>query len=178
MAEIRSTLDIIMERTKNMTMSDEEKAEFKKQALSGKIRGLAQKYLDGIINLKEITSEIASEKSKSPSEVVELLKKELMDRIDPDDDNEKIFHLLNDLLDMDTEPLEQVIGKFHEDVIKAKAEKIEALRRILREKQITGSAVIPGVDNDASWKAFYESSKADCKKQLSITADRETIGAR
>lgn len=173
MGEIRSTLDIIMEKTKNMTMSDEEKAEFQRQALSGKIRGWVQKYLDGIINLKEIKSEFAAEKGKTAAEAAELLNKELLDRIDPESDNEKIFQLLTELLNMDAEPFEQVIGKFHEDIIKAKAARIEALRKILAEKKITGSAVIPDVGRDASWKAFYEASIAACKKQLSISDHRE-----
>jgi len=78
MAEIRSTLDIIMEKTKNMTMSDKEKAEFKRQTLSGRIKGWVQKHLDNIISLKEITSQISSEREKNPAMLEELLKKELI----------------------------------------------------------------------------------------------------
>jgi hypothetical protein len=38
MAEIKSTLDIIMERTKNLTMTDEEKASFRRKEAEGKVR--------------------------------------------------------------------------------------------------------------------------------------------
>jgi hypothetical protein len=178
MAEIRSTLDIIMERTKNLTLSDEEKAEIQKQNLSGKTKGWVQKYLDSIISIKEIKSEIDSEKSKVPSDVEKILKNELIGRLDPEGDNEKIYRLLQEIFNIDIDLLEQVIGKFHEDVIKEKAKKIEALRQALAQIHISGSAVVPNVDNDASWLNFYEESVMACKKQLSIIADRETIDAQ
>jgi len=178
MADIRSTLDIIMERTKNMTMSDEERAEFQRQTLTGKIKGWVQKYLDGVIGVKEIKSEIDSESSKALSEIEKILKNELVGRLDPDSDNEKIFQLLKEVLHMNIDPLEQVIGKFYEDVIIEKARKIRSLRQALEERHISGSAVVPNVDQDASWQTLYEKSIGECKKQLSIIADRETIDAR
>ena len=48
MGEIKSTMDIIMEKTKGLTMTEEEKAEYKHKELTGKVRGLIQKFLDGI----------------------------------------------------------------------------------------------------------------------------------
>lgn len=178
MAEIRSTLDIIMEKTKNMTMSDEEKAEFKRQTLSGRIKGWVQKHLDNIISLKEITSQISSEREKTPAMLEELLKKELIGRIDPDLDNEKVFQLLIELLDMNIDPLEETIGRFHEKVINEKAAKQEALRQILAERQISGSAIVPNVENDTSWRTFYEDARTAFKNQLFTIAGMETTAAQ
>ena len=39
MAEIKSTMDLIMERTKNLTMTDEEKKKLQLDELRGKVRG-------------------------------------------------------------------------------------------------------------------------------------------
>jgi len=54
MGEIRSTMDIIMEKAKNLTMSEEEKAEFNRKALQLKVKGLVQKFLDDLITLPSI----------------------------------------------------------------------------------------------------------------------------
>ena len=43
MAEIKSTLDIIMEKAKRFSVTEEEKKGFKRQELEGKIKGLVQK---------------------------------------------------------------------------------------------------------------------------------------
>ncbi len=60
MGEIKSTMDIIMEKTKGLTMSEEEKAEYKQQELTGKVRGLIQKFLDGILDLDRLKVEVAA----------------------------------------------------------------------------------------------------------------------
>ena len=49
MAEIKSTLDIIMEKAKKFSVTEEEKKGFKRQELEGKIKGLVQKALDGVL---------------------------------------------------------------------------------------------------------------------------------
>jgi len=178
MAEIRSTLDIIMEKTRNMTMSDEEKAELRRQTLSGKIRGWVQKYLDDIIDLREIKSEIDSEKSKTSIKIEKLIQNELVERLDPDSDNTKIFQLFKELLHMNIDPLEETIGKFHENMIEEKIKKMETLRKALSKRQISGPAVVPNIDQDASWQSFYKESIGKCKQLLTIIADMETIDAR
>ena len=60
MGEIKSTLDIIMEKTKGMTMSDEEKRELKKKELSDRLKGLIQKFLDGILTYEDLKGEISA----------------------------------------------------------------------------------------------------------------------
>jgi hypothetical protein len=178
MAEIRSTLDIIMEKTKNMTMSDEEKTEFQKQNLSGKFKGYAQKYLDGIIGIKEIKSEIDSEKSKTPIDIESILKNELVTRLDPESDNTKVFELMREFLNININLLEEAIGKFYENIIEEKMKKMETLRQVFSKKQISGPAVVPNIEKDASWQSFYKESIVKCKQQLSIIADKGTIDAR
>ena len=50
MAEVKSTMDLIMEKTKHLTMSEEEKEGFRRKELSGKIRGLVHKSMEGTFN--------------------------------------------------------------------------------------------------------------------------------
>ena len=59
MGEIKSTLEIIMEKTKDLTLTEEEKKEFKQKDMAGKIKGIIQKFLDGTLDLNRFKTEIA-----------------------------------------------------------------------------------------------------------------------
>ena len=78
MAEIKSTLDIIMERTKNLTMTDEEKASFRRKEAEGKVKGWIQKYQDGAIGLDKLKSDFKKEQAEYP-EALHILKSQLLD---------------------------------------------------------------------------------------------------
>ena len=160
MGEIRSTLDIIMEKTKDLTMNDAEKEEFRRKTLSGKLKGLVQKFIDSQMSVHTIRSEIESEREKSHALVDELLKGELIERLEPDGDNDKVFELLEDLLGMDTGLLELPIGEFREKVNKEKIAIMDGLRIKLAERDISGTAVVPNLTHDETWNTFYEDSKA------------------
>jgi hypothetical protein len=178
MGEIRSTLDIIMEKTKDLTMSDTEKEEFRRKTLSGKLKGLVQKFIDSQISVHSLRSEIEPEREKSHALVDELLKGELTARLEPDGDNDKVFELLEDLLGMDTSMLELPIGEFTEKVNKQKIAIMDDMRKKLAEGEISGPAVVPNLTHDETWSTFYEESKGACKEQLSVIVDNQTIGPR
>ena len=58
MAEIKSTLDLVMEKTRHLTLSDEEKQEQKENEFKIKLKGPAQKFQDQTINKRELKKEI------------------------------------------------------------------------------------------------------------------------
>jgi len=178
MGEIRSTMDIIMEKTKNLTMSEEEKAQFNRKALQGKVKGLVQKFLDDLISLPSIRLEMESEKKKHPAQAEELLKGELMERLEPDSNNEKVFQLLEEILGIDTNPFKRVITEFQEEVTKERALKVEGLRKKLAEREISGPAVVPNPDLDETWSQFYKESKRACKERLAIMPSSQTTGSQ
>ena len=140
-------------------MSKKEKAQFNRKALQGKVKGLVQKFLDDLISLPSIRLEMESEKKKHPAQAEELLKGELMERLEPGSNNEKVFQLLEEILGIDTNPFKRVIAEFQEEVTKERALKVEGLRKKLAEREISGPAVVPNPDLDETWSQFYEESK-------------------
>jgi hypothetical protein len=58
MGEIRSTLDIIMEKTEGLTISEEEKRAFQKSEIEVKVRGLLQRFIDGILDIERLAGEV------------------------------------------------------------------------------------------------------------------------
>ena len=49
MGEIKSTLDLVMEKTRHLTLSREEKEEQKRVEVNKRLKGLVQKYQDNLL---------------------------------------------------------------------------------------------------------------------------------
>ncbi len=156
MGEIKSTLDIIMERTKGLTMSEEEKREFKARETAGKVRGLIQKCLDGIIDLDRFRIELEAVKKemKDRSTMERLVREESVDRIEFGGDNSLLFHILESEAGLDVHALEMVVQKFEELLSREKAIRESALLFDLKKRGVSGSAVIPNINADAGWKEY------------------------
>jgi hypothetical protein len=58
MAEIKSTLDLIMERTRNLSMTPEEKEALRRKEWHSRIQGWLQRYLDGLMGTNSLKEAI------------------------------------------------------------------------------------------------------------------------
>ena len=154
MGEIKSTLDIIMEKTKDLIMTDEEKRAFQKSEVEGKIRGLLQKYLNGMMSLETLRKEINAFDENRYKMAREALIKGCMDRIDPEAENTPIFDALERLADIETGPLRKVQTEFHRDLEEGRAVREKGLMERLQERGISGSAVIPNLNADPEWVQY------------------------
>ena len=154
MGEIKSTLDIIMEKTKGLTMSDEEKRAFQKSEVEGKVRGLLQKYLDGFMDLDILREEINAFGENRHKMAREALIKGCMDRIDPEEENTPIFDLLEHLSDVASGPIRKAQTEFYRDLEEGRAVREKGLMERLQERGISGSAVIPNLNADPEWVRY------------------------
>ncbi len=57
MADIKSTLELVMERTRHLSMTEEDKRKQAAAAFKEAVSRLARKYLDGQINLDRFQAE-------------------------------------------------------------------------------------------------------------------------
>jgi hypothetical protein len=57
MGEIKSTLDLVMEKTKNLNLSNAEKEQQKNKEIKNRLRGLVQKFQDNILDTDNLRSE-------------------------------------------------------------------------------------------------------------------------
>ncbi len=81
MGEIRSTLDIIMEKAKRVEVTEEDKAAFMRREVEGKIRGSLQKALDGFIDAQGLQSEIEVLGADRHEIAVAALRRECLERM-------------------------------------------------------------------------------------------------
>jgi len=159
MAEIKSTRDLIMERTKHLTMTDEEKRALHLRELRGKIKGWVQKCIHGTMDISRLQEEIEQEKTKEP-ELLPGLSQELLDRIDPDGENDVLFHILESVVHRDTAAMREIIDQFRTELAEKAREKTDKTKNDLAQRSISGSAVAPNLNRDPEWKRDREALKA------------------
>jgi len=161
MGEIKSTLDIVMEKTKHLSLSDEEKEAQKKEAIKKTVKGLIQKYKDQIITIKQLEDEWNDLEKENQLSDRQILVDEIMDQLHLNADNSLLMTSLKDICGQDTEPLESVL----DDYINKKTEVIQTRRKAIQKKiakryHISGSAVVPNLETDSDWaeamKVFEE----------------------
>jgi hypothetical protein len=162
MAEIKSTLDIIMEKAKKFSVTEEEKQGFKRQELEGKIKGLVQKALDGVLDSERFQVEVTALQTKEKDLVDRILKEEVVARIELGANNEALLKILENVAGPASPAIRKVLAEFEK---KAESEKESRRNRALenlRKKGISGSAVLPNLDADPEWFR----AKSDLKRQL------------
>ncbi|SEM55818.1 hypothetical protein SAMN04489760_12212 [Syntrophus gentianae] len=170
MAEIKSTLDLIMERTKGLTMTEEEKKALHSRELRGRVKGWVQKCLDGTLDLVRLQEEIEKGKATEP-ELLSALFSELLERIDPDGENDLLFQIMEGVLRRDAAPLRGLIGGYEaEHAEKTQAMTVKA-KNDLAQRGISGSAVLPNLDRDLQWKRDREQLKALYAQRIRSAAE-------
>ena len=166
MGEIRSTLDIIMEKTKGLTMSAEEKEAFHKKETEGKVRGILQKYVDGVFTLDRVKIELDGLGPSKQVMAINLVKESCLGRIEPGRDNSRLLKPLRDLAGLDTEPIQRLLAKCDGELALKREQRAKELLKRLKKSGISGSAVIPHIDADEEWKNFILKTKQGFQARL------------
>jgi hypothetical protein len=165
MAEIKSTLDLIMEKTKNLTMTDEEKKAVHSQELRKKIKGWVQRCIDGTMNIAHLKENVQQEMKKEPGLPADLLE-ELLKKIDPEGANEVQFEIIESVLQRDTAPLKELIEQFRVELAEKVRERTDKEKKALEGRNISGSAIVPNLDRDPQWKSDRKQLKESYVKRI------------
>lgn len=165
MAEIKSTLDLIMERTKDLTLTAEEKKTIQTKEIKDRMRGWLQRYRDGSVTGTEIKEYLELEGSSSP-EAAALLRDECLAQVNPEEDNGKIFSLLQTVLAMDTGPLERLVTDFHEARQRLLTIAAGEALAFLHSRGICGDAVVPNPSLSPGWHRGLEAARQNFQESL------------
>lgn len=165
MAKIRSTLDIVMERTKGLSMSREERERLRDKELSDKARAWAQWYLDEKWSWDDLRSRLESAGDDRPR-LTSLLEKELASGIRLGADNSRIVDALGRLSGAGTDRIAQVVELYQGELLSALDRHREEGRLRLEAAAIRGSAVIPNQEADPSWEKELEDLHGRLKLSL------------
>lgn len=165
MAEIKSTLDLIMEKTKHLTMTEEEKRIAKRKEWEEKVRGWIQKYKDGTITLRDLKS-IRDASLRDYEEITHLLKKEIVKHIQLENDNTAMLEILKEVEDVNVEPITSLITQYEEKLHAYSAAREQTLTKILKDKGIYGSAVVPNLRHDSEWCQYRKKIDEDFQQHI------------
>ncbi|HOJ14165.1 MAG TPA: hypothetical protein PLS81_00090 [Deltaproteobacteria bacterium] len=152
MSKIRSTLDIVMEKTKNLSMTEGEREEIRKKELASRVKGWVQGLLDARHEIEDVKGFMRAE-SGAHQDVHDAVRRELLARIDPAGDNKRVLSLLGALTGIDTSPIEKDLQAYREHLAGARTSFVSRASQRLASRGISGSAVVPNPDADPEWKA-------------------------
>jgi len=152
--EIKSTLDLVLEKTRNLTLSEEEKRDLARDELDKKIRGIAGKYLDNLLPSNRIREELESIETNQPGLPYKLFTKHLLARVDLDADISAILSALKEVVGFDRAALDALQKEYKAEKETARRSFAEETLSELKQKGVSGSAVVPNLDGIPEWVRF------------------------
>lgn len=169
MAEIRSTLDLVMERTRHLSLSADEKKAQSIQSIKQQCRGLVQRYGDKAINAEQFRREATALEQRQSHYRPALLIEAVIEMLDLEGDSTRIG-MLAQYLGIDMGPLQQVGEEYRRVVKSAAALRRDQAQNELHERfDISGSAVVACLDGDQEWIRTLKGLQIDYGQRL----DRE-----
>ena len=172
MGEIKSTLDLVLEKTKNLTLSSEEKETQKQKEIENRIKGMVQKYQDGILSINQLITDYELLKKDFTIPQNNSLIVEITQRIEPDQDNQPLIELLQKCCASDTAAIETIIENFRKEYLAASQSRIELLKEDLAQQcNIRGSAVLPNLAVDEQWRQEIHELRTGYEDQLNRVKD-------
>ncbi|MFC1883651.1 hypothetical protein ACFL2O_02665 [Thermodesulfobacteriota bacterium] len=166
MSEIKSTLDLVMEKAKGFTLTEDEKKEFQRREVEGKMKGIFQKYLDGVFNIERAGEEIGG-LSRGTSDVVKaVFGKACASRIGLKGDNGPVIDLIKEVTGTDVSALEEVISNAFRSLGELEAGQKNKILERLKQKGISGSALIPNLNADPEWIQRVEKMEVELRSKV------------
>jgi hypothetical protein len=94
MGEIKSSIEIAMEKTKNLHLSSEEKEKLHKEEILNRARGIVNRYLEGNFSVRDVENELKKYPTESRDSFSHHLLKALIQNIQLTQDNQRIFEAI------------------------------------------------------------------------------------
>ena len=160
MGEIKSTLELAMERTKKFTISEKEKEGIKQKEIMQKATRLFHRYREAQLSLNNILKEIDKMERKTAITVKELLLSQWIDALSLEDDDERILKGIESLKGRSIDDAKQkfyhLLSQYQVEKEKVKEKVKVQFTEAMRRDGIYGSAVEPKFDGNEIWKKENE----------------------
>jgi len=152
MGEIKSTLDLVMEKTRHLTLSKEEKEAQNRIEVNKRLQGLLQKYQDNLLRKENLNKELDNLKIAYNLNVDEMLADLLLNSLKIGRDNTVFLELLNEIYGLNLSGIETIFQNFKATVKSATKKRVDQIKTDLSVKRfISGSAVVPNLESDSEW---------------------------
>ena len=166
MGEIKSTLDLVFEKTRNLTLSDEEKLSLAHEELDKKVQGLCNRYLDNFFPASRLKDEMEKIASNDRELAYNFLKNYLFSRFDLDSDNSLIVSALSEIAKWGITSLKNLQKEYNSEKEGTKKAVTEKSLLALKESGVSGSAVVVNLDNIPEWNEFLKTLRKRYQERL------------
>lgn len=173
MAKIKSTLDLVMERTKNLNVTDADREKLHTKEGTDMVRSWLQRYLSGKIDADELRMNL-DEQKEAPGPIKNILRKELADSIRIDGDNKRVVEAFTRVFDVNAESIEKLMASYKARLEPEKARCLDQLGQDLRLQGISGTSVVPNISNCRQWQDFVLNTQEDLRRHIMTATDMRT----
>jgi len=165
MAIIKSTLDIVLEKTKHLSFNEDEKRQKEQDDIQKRISVLIQKVKDkaprGMTAMLKLYGFIGLKNDRG---VEKLIIDQLLDALAVDEDNTSVLNLLSDRYQIETGALKAAFDEYKKDITDTETLLAAQMKQAFEEdKNISGPAVVP---NPRANPHFPELLSAARKKHM------------
>ncbi|MDI6754683.1 MAG: hypothetical protein QME78_09860 [Thermodesulfobacteriota bacterium] len=171
MAEIKSAIELAMEKTKSLHLSHEEMEKLKEEEMQAKARSLANRFLEVDFHFKEVEKELLKLALDQREHLEKLMRQYLSEAIQLDRDNALIFRGIETLQKESNSvnrKIQQLIKNYREQKERAFAETEKKILLKLEELGIAGSAVQAKVEGSQEWEQALVKFKPDFEEKLGV----------
>lgn len=159
MAEIKSTMEIIMEKLSKIGISEKDKQEIMRREAEDLAKRLMIQYMEER-SISCILDELDSKEAEKREMVRDSLIEECIRTLSPyNRHNKDILALLEKLTGKGVGPIKDMISSIEEELNKERAKIRQKIIQALESRGISGSAVVPNVEADREWKEKVEEAK-------------------
>jgi len=156
MSEIKSTLDLVMEKTKHLTLSKAEKIEQQQDQFKRVFNGLLQKYLDNMIEKEAFGKELTAITKRYDISDNNTVIRGILDRIRLDQNNSALLSLLKEIFRLNVINLEALIDNYQKEIQTHIQQTVTQLKESLTENYaISGTAVVPDPKLNSQWEPIF-----------------------
>jgi hypothetical protein len=170
MGEIKSSLELAMEKTKKFIISEKEKEEMKQKEVLQKATSLFHRYRDGLLSLNEILRQIERMEKETATTVKKILLSQWVNALSLDDEEERILKGIESLEQRNIDEIKQkfryLVSQYQGEKEKVKEKARLQMIADLRKDGIYGSAVEPRLKGSGLWKREIEKLNHSYKMKL------------
>lgn len=158
MAEIKSTLDLVMERTRRAVLSDEEKAAIGRMELHKKAEALFRRYEEDLLGLEGIGRELGKLPEPERASVREACVRLCVAGLSVAGGNEKLLKAIEAVGGRPVAEAERKLARLQEQYRGQREDGrwrlTRAMAEALRAEGFWGNAVEPSVEGTPEWESL------------------------
>ncbi len=170
MAEIKSTIDLVMEKTKHLTLSAEEKVEVQLQDFLKKVPGFVKRVLDGALAPEQLLDEIKTQPQELADRVRREIGRQLSQALDLSEKSNPLMLALEMLAEPGWSGLLAEVKRCRSQYQAARGVSQKQARDLILTRLaaagIRGSAVVAKLEGDESWEAEDRRLRGPCEERL------------